>query len=81
VINVTVKVEVSANDGIGSFGSWNMEMIIVLRSKSMHISSITLATKSLYFYKVCKLRFLSKHVKVIIAAFLMANGITFIIIS
>ncbi len=81
MINVKVKVEVSVDDGIGSFGSWNMETTTILISKSMHISSITLATKSLYFYKVCKLRFLSKHVKVIIATFLMANGITFILIS
>jgi hypothetical protein len=81
VINVKVGVGVSTYDEIGSFGSWNMETIIVLRSKSMHISSIILTTKSLYFYKVCKLRFSSKHVKVIIATFLMANGITFILIS
>ncbi len=81
MINVKVRVEVSADDAIGSFGSWNMETTIVLRSKSMHISSIIFATKSPYFYKVCRLWFLNKHVKAIIAAFLMVDGIIFILIS
>jgi hypothetical protein len=57
VINVYVRVEVSVDDGIRSFGSWNMETTIVLKNKSMHISSILLATKITYFYKVCILRF------------------------
>jgi hypothetical protein len=57
VINVKVKVEVLADDGIGSFGSWNMETATVFRSKFMHISSVILATKSPYFYKMCRLRF------------------------
>jgi hypothetical protein len=80
VINVEVRAKVSVDDGIGSFGSWNMEMTIVLRNKSMHISLVIFATKSPYFYKVCILWFLNKHVKAIIAAFLMVDGITFILI-
>ncbi len=46
----------------------------------MHISLVIFATKSPYFYKVCILWFLNKHVKAIIAAFLMVDGITFILI-
>jgi hypothetical protein len=57
VIDVKVGVGVSIDDGIKSFGSWNMETTIVFRSKSMHISLVILATKSPYFYKVCRLRF------------------------
>ncbi len=55
--DVKVGVGVSADDGTGSFGSWNMETATVLRSKSVHISSAILAAKSPYFYKVCRLRF------------------------
>jgi len=57
VTDVRVGVRVLAYFGITSFGSWNMEMIIVFTSKTVHISSIIFATKSPYFYKVCKLRF------------------------
>jgi hypothetical protein len=52
-----VGVGVSIDDEIRSFRSWNMETIIVLKNKFVHISSIILASKNLYFYKVCRLRF------------------------
>jgi hypothetical protein len=81
VTNVRVGFGVSTDDGIGSFGSWNMETTIVFKSKFMHTSSIIFAIKNLYFYKVCRLRFLNKHVKVIIVALLLAVGITFILVS
>jgi hypothetical protein len=59
----------------------NMETTSVLRSKFVYITSIIIATKSPYFYKICKLRFLNKHVKAIIAAFLLAIDIIFIFVS
>jgi hypothetical protein len=48
---INVKVGISIDDGIGSFGSWNMEMTITFRSKFVHISSIILATKALTFIR------------------------------
>jgi hypothetical protein len=38
VNNVNVRVGVLVNDGIGSFGSWNMEMAIVFKIKYLHIN-------------------------------------------
>ncbi|XP_024380930.1 BTB/POZ domain-containing protein At2g46260 isoform X2 [Physcomitrium patens] len=39
-------------DGGTSSGSWNMDTAVVLRSKTVHISSAILAAKSPYFYKL-----------------------------
>jgi hypothetical protein len=57
VSDVRVGVGVLADDGIGSFGSWNVETTTVFKSKFVHISSIIFVIKSPYFYKVCRLRF------------------------
>ncbi len=57
VTDVKVGLRVLTNVGIGSFGSWNKETTIVLRSKYVHISLVILTTKSPYFYKACRLRF------------------------
>lgn len=42
----------AGEDGGTSSGSWNMDTAVVLRSKTVHISSAILAAKSPYFYKV-----------------------------
>lgn len=42
----------AGEDGGTSSGSWNMDTAVVLRSKTVHISSAILAAKSPYFYKL-----------------------------
>ncbi|XP_024389286.1 BTB/POZ domain-containing protein POB1 isoform X3 [Physcomitrium patens] len=42
----------AGDDGGASSGTWNMDTSVVLRSKTIHISSAILAAKSPYFYKL-----------------------------